>query len=77
MFAFPKLVLLILLIVAVWYVFRWVNPPPRGVQRRRPAAARPVHPALEAEELSACAVCGAYVALGARSCGRADCPRPR
>ena len=75
MFEFPKLVVMIL-------VFG------RGVDRlslaERPGArgaasapgARP-RQAIQAEDLVACGVCGAYVAAQAPGCGRPDCPRPR
>ncbi len=29
------------------------------------------------EEMTACPICGTYVAAGARSCGRTNCPFPR
>ncbi|MBV9862518.1 MAG: hypothetical protein JO267_10270 [Alphaproteobacteria bacterium] len=80
MIALPKLLLLFLVIAAAWYAFRWVNGQSRNPPHRRPAAsgrARPAPPALEAEDLVACGACGAYVAISARRCGRADCPRPR
>jgi hypothetical protein len=73
MFAFPKLVLIILVIAAVWIGYRWLNGPARELPRRR--AGR--RPAIHAEDLAACGVCGAYVAASAPSCGRPDCPQPR
>lgn len=74
MLSFPKLVVLILVFAAVWIGYRWLNGPARELPRRRSAAPRR---ALPAEDLVACAVCGAYAAAGAPGCGRADCPRPR
>jgi hypothetical protein len=74
MFAFPKLVVLILVIAAVWIGYRWLNGPARELPRRRPVTPRP---ALHAEDLAPCGVCGAYVAAAASGCGRPDCPRPR
>lgn len=73
MFAFPKLLLLILVIAAVWLAYRWLNGPARELHRR----ARAARPAIHAEDLAPCGVCGAYVAARAQGCGRADCPRPR
>jgi len=70
MLAFPKLVVLILVIAAVWIGYRWLN----GLPRRRPAPSRP---SLHAEDLVRGGVCGAYVAAAAPGCGRPDCPRPR
>jgi hypothetical protein len=73
MFDVPKLVVLILVFGAVWIAYRWLNGLARNLPRRPPARRR----VIEAEDLSACGVCGAYVAAGARPCTRADCPRPR
>jgi hypothetical protein len=74
MFAFPKLVLLILVLGAIWIVYRWVNGARRGVPRRDAA---PPQRTLAAEDLVACGVCGAYVAVHAPACPRRGCPRPR
>jgi hypothetical protein len=76
MIEIPKLIFILLVGFAVWYGYRWLNGPPREreLPRRRPA---PPPPKLEAEDLTACRACGAYVAAGARNCGRADCPYPR
>jgi hypothetical protein len=73
MFEFPKLVVMILVFAAVWIGYRWLNGPARELPRRRP----PPRPAIQAEDLVACGVCGAYVAARAPGCGRLDCPRPR
>jgi hypothetical protein len=77
MIEIPKLVFILIVGFAVWYAYRWINGPrrERELPRRRPAPPPP--PKLEAEDLTACRTCGAYVAAGARSCGRADCPYPR
>jgi hypothetical protein len=76
MIALPKLLLLVLIGVAAWYVYRRVVGPPRTVAYRRTAP--PQAPVSgQAEDLVACTVCGAYVAATARSCGRPDCPHPR
>lgn len=70
-----KYLLLILVIAGVWYGYRYVN-------RKKTAAGEPVtpppaHPQVKAEDMSACRVCGAYVAEAtAKSCGRNDCPYP-
>jgi hypothetical protein len=78
MIALPKLLLLVIVAVAAWYAMRWLNRPPAqmsaGVRRRTAGAG--ARPAIEAEDLVACGVCGTYVALNARGCGKAGCPRP-
>jgi hypothetical protein len=74
MFAFPKLIVVILLIAAVWVGHRWLNGVARQLPRRRPTSPRA---AIDAVDLTACGVCGAYVAVSAPGCGRPGCPRPR
>jgi hypothetical protein len=77
MITVPKLVLIIILILAVWYISRIVN---RGAaapdRRRRNAPPRPGGSAA-LEDLVPCRTCGAYVSPGAHNCGRPACPRPR
>ncbi|HVC52810.1 MAG TPA: hypothetical protein VND87_12395 [Stellaceae bacterium] len=79
MISLPKLIEIALVIFAVWYTVRWLNRRPAAQPRRRPAAQRTAAspPRVEAEDLVACPVCGAYVAQSARRCGRPTCPRPR
>lgn len=84
MFAPPKMIVLILLVVAAWFIMRWINRPARP---SRPYAGRPQRPAgpraqarqqaIEAEDLVRCGVCGSYVAITAAGCGKPGCPRPR
>ena len=74
MFAFPKLILVILMIAAIWVGHRWLNEIVRQLPRRRPTSRRA---AIDAVDLTACGVCGAYVAVSAPGCGRPDCPRAR
>jgi hypothetical protein len=78
----PKLVLLVIVILAVWYVSRIVNRGAATVERRRRnAAAGPrgqrAHGSGAIEDLVPCRTCGAYVSPGARHCGRPACPQPR
>jgi hypothetical protein len=71
-----KFLLLILVIAAVWYGFRYVNKPKPPVAPPAPPP-QVKSPPGQAEDLAPCPVCGAYVAPGtAKSCGRADCPYP-
>ena len=74
MFAFPKLIVLVLIVAAAWVSYRWLNGLTRELGHRGAPSPRP---AIKAEDLVACGVCGAYVAAAAPGCGRPDCPRPR
>jgi hypothetical protein len=72
-FSFGKIVVLVAVVAAVWYGFRWLEQRRRKVPRTadRPEAA----PKVAAEETVQCPQCGAFVvAKGASNCGRADCP---
>jgi len=73
MFAFPKLIVVALVVAAAWVGYRWLNGLTRELSSRRPT---PPHRWINAEDLVACGVCGAYVAARASACGRPDCPRP-
>jgi len=75
MFAFPKLIIVALVVAAAWVGYRWLNGLTRELSNRRPTP--PPNRAINTEDLVACGVCGAYVANGAGACGRSDCPRPR
>lgn len=89
MFAPPKMILIILLVVAAWFITRWINRPARPPGRHAGRPQRPAGPrsqgraqarqqaAIEAEDLVRCGVCGSYVALTAAGCGKPGCPRPR
>src|ERR1700758_4361273 len=58
MFAIPKLIIVVLVVAAAWMGYRWLN----GVTRhpaRRPVAS-PRTP-INAEDLTACGVCGALL----------------
>ena len=72
-FSLPKIVVLIVIIVAVWYGFKLItrgrNVTTGGEQKL--AGQEKPDGSLE---MKPCEVCGDYVAAGARSCGRDDCP---
>jgi hypothetical protein len=84
--SFPKILVLVGLIALIWFGFRWFE---RWQKESRTAAekrearlgggtAAPRSASVQAEEMTACRVCGTYVAAGsARACGRANCPFPR
>lgn len=83
--SYGKLLLLVAVVAIVWFGFRWFQ---RWEKERRDAERReaaqlarqaPTPAATRAgEEMSACRVCGTYVAASAmRACGRPNCPFPR
>jgi hypothetical protein len=72
----PKLVAILVVGFLVWYAMRWVNGTQPRMGPRRPAPPRSRQQAA-IEDLVACRTCGAYVAAGARSCGKPGCPQPR
>jgi hypothetical protein len=74
MFALPKLMIVVLVVAAAWVGYRWLNGVTRDPPRRRMASSRTP---INAEDLAACEVCGAYIAAAAPACSRPDCPRPR
>ncbi len=74
-----KFLLLVILVLVVWYGFKYasrveaIRRALREELARRQGAQR--RPTIPAEDLVKCAQCGAYVAArSATSCGRADCP---
>jgi uncharacterized protein len=81
-FGFSKLVVLVILILAIWYGFKYVGRVEevrQSLRRAREAAQRGANrgssPKIEAEDMVKCRVCDAYVAArGAAKCGRSDCP---
>jgi hypothetical protein len=76
-----KLILLAIIIVVVWYGYRYMQRIEavrrafrEELTRRQQAAGRPSQPA-QAEDLVKCGTCGAYVpSRHASACGRPDCP---
>ncbi|MBS4048128.1 MAG: hypothetical protein KG075_17410 [Alphaproteobacteria bacterium] len=73
-----KFLLLILLVAAVWYGWRYINRKPPA---KPPAAAEPQTPPAQktiAEDLKPCPVCGTYMVVDpnktpGQTCGRPDC----
>ncbi len=80
--SFWKIVVLVAVVAAVWFGFRWLQRL-EGERRRReegksaPASRIGRAGRSEIEELAACRVCGAFVSPSSNACGRADCPLPR
>lgn len=91
MLSLSKLVLLVLVVVAVWFGWRWyrrvaaiarTGAARRAAGGRRPAPAAATGGAtaatIVAEDMEKCPECGAYVAPHAAvSCGRTGCPYGR
>lgn len=84
-----KLLVLAGALIAVWGFFNWAAKQKKLRERRErdeaqlraqgAAKAGRAGPARETppprvEEMATCKVCGAYVAAGAKGCGRPDCP---
>jgi hypothetical protein len=77
--SFGKLVVLAVIILVVWYGFKYVSRVEEVKRALRRAAEekqpQPARRAPAAEDLVKCAGCGAYVAAqGAAPCGRGECP---
>jgi len=87
MLSFPKLLLLVALVAIIWFGFRWFERWERERRNQRQGmqgrvgrdrdAGMPGTSDRTPEEMTACPICGTYVAAGARSCGRTNCPFPR
>jgi len=84
-FGFSKLVLLAVVILVIWFGFKYmgrVEEVRRTLKRARDAAERAQAraaarsaPKIVAEDMVKCRSCDAYVAArGAARCGRSDCP---
>ena len=74
-----KYLLLIVIVAAVWYGWRYVNrkPAPKTPAAPPPNPA-PQQPKAVAEDLKPCPVCGTYMVAGpdqppGQTCGRPDC----
>jgi len=72
----PKILFTILVVVAVWYGFKWVNR--LQDQRGRKKSVSPKHAKAQDtdyEDLTACKTCGDFgLAVGRPACGRVGCP---
>lgn len=72
---FQKILLLIAIVTAVWYGFRWIGrlAAERKALQRTAKRNRPARRSVE--DMVKCRLCGDYVpATGVASCARANCP---
>jgi uncharacterized protein len=72
---FQKLILLIAIVTAIWYGFRFVGKiaAERKALQREAARKRPARRSVE--DMVKCRLCGDYVpASGVASCANANCP---
>jgi uncharacterized protein len=75
-FGLTKLLFTVLVVAAVWYGFKAFTG--RGSRSGGGAVDDEQNPRIDAEDMTACPVCGHYVAGDkATSCGRGDCPYPK
>ena len=83
--SFAKFLLVVAVIAIAWFGWRWFQ---RWEKERRMLAdrraaddamrrGRAARETADVEDLAKCRVCGAFVAAGARACGRPGCPYPR
>lgn len=86
MFSLTKLLTLALILLLVWYGFRWIGRLDRirkeqareSDRLRREAPPRRTASPPVAEDMEKCVRCGVYVSgRSAKPCGRPDCPYAR
>ncbi len=82
-FSLPKLLLLVVVAVAAWYGFKWLQQQRIGSiadawEKLRNQFSPPASAPPKSEETISCKICGAYVvARDPTACDRTDCPFPR
>ena len=82
--SFAKFLLVVAVIAIAWFGWRWFQrweKERRALADRREAGdsmrrSRATRDPAEVEDLAKCRQCGAFVAAGARNCGRSGCPFP-
>ena len=79
-FSLSKLLVLILIIAAIWYGFKWVGKLDKGRKARlRESGSRSGSGEGDSRDLAECPACGTYVTVRLDECpeGRGDCPMLR
>ena len=69
----PKLLVLAAIVAAVWYGFKFLG----RLEAKRKAELKAAEKEAKGgatQSMVQCPVCETYVAAGAASCGRSDCP---
>jgi predicted negative regulator of RcsB-dependent stress response len=78
-FSFAKLLLLIVVLAAVWFGWRYLRIREKeqeiAAERARQGGVAKAALKEEAEILAPCRVCKAFVAKGSAPCARPDCPQ--
>jgi uncharacterized protein len=74
---FGKILVLVIVIAAAWFGWRWWQRLQSGqLERPRPPAPRDdPAPPRPADDMRRCPVCDDYVSVNARRCDRPTCPR--
>jgi len=85
-FSLSKLLVLGLMALGAWYLFRMLagptsppsNPSRPNAQARERGGSRAPSRTVEAEDMVRCSVCGTYVpSKGAKACDNPACPWPK
>jgi hypothetical protein len=73
-----KALLLVIVLGAVWYLWKTISEQKAGFESKEAAEADPTTPKPEeVAETAECPVCRAYVSMNAEGgCGREECPIP-
>ena len=72
-FGLGKLLILVIVVAAVWYGFKFVGRLDR--KRKREIEGEKSKPSDSIGEMEKCRICGTYVVAGrAENCGRKGCP---
>ncbi|MBL8808025.1 MAG: hypothetical protein JNN22_14360 [Rhodospirillales bacterium] len=80
-FSFAKLLLLLIVVGAVWFGWRWLRiremEQKIAMERMRQGGSAKAALKAEAETMAPCRVCKAFISPGSAPCERPDCPQRR